>query len=390
MEGVILFADDAVFSNSFENKLFKKLSKVLDYPVLPIDNLTDLQKTTTAVSTFRALLLDWEFIEELEGVKSKDTPLNILLSNDFYSLIFIYSQIDIGEEPKEKLKAKFGEKIDFLPKVKEQEQIDSETEKISIELKKFEDSNKHLEVPFLWSQTINKSAQDIFRELELADPNWIKEIYNTAKKDGAEPRLEVIEVFQYLLSEQIIQNKDLLSAIEGLVDTKEGDEVEQNEQSLAKLYQRIYYTKLIEDAPLNTGDIFILGEDVYGILITPECDLNKKKDGAMEFLQFKKSVSKSFIDKKKKKNELSIFNNGVQNRHLLPSFPFVKAEYNRSALIKFENAFVVIDKDGYNEKRSKYKLNSPYIFQLRQRYLAYVGRVGVPAIPESLRNFNLK
>lgn len=37
-----------------------------------------------------------------------------------------------------------------------------------------------------------------------------------------------------------------------------------------------------------------------------------------------------------------------------------------------------------------FKLNSPYIHQLRQRYLSYVGRVGVPSIPQSLRAFNIK
>jgi hypothetical protein len=47
-------------------------------------------------------------------------------------------------------------------------------------------------------------------------------------------------------------------------------------------------------------------------------------------------------------------------------------------------------KKDFDELKREYKLNSPYIFQLRQRYLAYIGRVGVPAIPPSLKAYNLK
>ncbi|MCW8799368.1 MAG: hypothetical protein OQK71_00425, partial [Desulfobacter sp.] len=55
------------------------------------------------------------------------------------------------------------------------------------------------------------------------------------------------------------------------------------ETSLAKLYNRIYYTKLIENAPLMTGDIFKFSDNDYGILFTPECDVNIKKETTLEF-----------------------------------------------------------------------------------------------------------
>ena len=137
-----------------------------------------------------------------------------------------------------------------------------------------------------------------------------------------------------------------------------------------------------------TGDIFKFSEDEFAILLTPECDVNAKKDSTLEFLKFSKAASAAFVTRKKKDDEL--FNNKVQSRHILPSFPFVKNTFNLSAFIDFETAFVVKSKTEFDGKRSDYKLNSPYIFQLRQRYLAYIGRVGVPAIPPSLKSFNLK
>jgi hypothetical protein len=57
-------------------------------------------------------------------------------------------------------------------------------------------------------------TKPFFNELEMADPNWIKEIYVTSQKDGGEPNAEVIGVFQNLLNESLIQNEILLSALE--------------------------------------------------------------------------------------------------------------------------------------------------------------------------------
>ncbi|MBK8564018.1 MAG: hypothetical protein IPN76_11920 [Saprospiraceae bacterium] len=399
MEGVILFADDFVFShNDFESRLFHRI-KENGIPVLPIGNLTDFANTIKSISTFKAIILDWEFIEMLDEQKFTKNPLDILKENKFYSLIFIYSHTQIGAETQESLKQIFGNKIEFLTKIKEEDQIEAECNKIFEAIKNFEASNSHLQTPFLWSHAINKSAQDIFNELELSDPNWIKEIYSNAVKDGAEPNSEVINVFQNLLNESIIQNDNLIKSLANaatLADVPVADK----EESLAKLYNRIYYTQLLSTAPIMTGDIFKFSEDEFAVLITPECDINSKKATLLEFLKFSKTAASSFMDRKKKEKlkkeskgesyDDSFFNNGVPSRHLLLSFPFESKVYNQTAFIDFETAFVVKSKAEFDGKRSDYKLNSPYIYQLRQRYLAYIGRVGVPAIPPSLKSFNLK
>lgn len=393
MKGVILFADDQIFeSGSIENELFQKFNSEGAFPILPIDNLNVLAKTVTSISTYKALILDWNFKRNIEGDEDDDlvmpdeTPLEFLRLNKVYSLVYVYSQENISQEIKDELQASYPGKIFFETKNAGNE-ANAEYEKIMKGINNFENDNKHLNVPFIWSQAINKSSQEIFSELENADPNWIKEIYETAKKDGAEPNTEVIEMFHFLLSESIIQDNELLKAI----DTNASEEeikVDNKEESLAKLYNRIYYTKLKEDAPLMTGDIFKFSDEEFAILITPECDINSKRDSELEFLFFSKEESEKF--KKKKKNDESIFNNGVQSRHILPSFPFVEEEFNLLAFFNFQNAFKVISKGDFENKRINYKLNSPYIYQLRQRYLAYIGRVGVPAIPKSLRLYNLK
>lgn len=427
MEGVILFADDHIFdAQRLENKLFQKFNSDNNYSVLPINNLATLEKTVISISTYKALILDWNFKriaqeqdEEIEGVQIPDeNPHDFLKTQKLYSLVYVYSQDEIAQEIKTELQELYPGKI-FFKKKENVDDTEKEYDNIIKGIQDFENKNQHLTVPFVWSQAINHSAQAIFSELEQADSNWIKEIYNTAKSDGAEPNTEVIGVFQNLLSESIIQNEALLKALN---ESVQSDDIagQDKETSLAKLYNRIYYTKLMQDAPLMTGDIFKFSDDEFAILFTPECDVNTKQETALEFLVFNKKNYDEFLKSKREyekanfqdvkskgyKNDVQgnpteelkgklrelvkDFNNGDIKNHILPSFPFLTNKYNLSALIDFETAFVVKPKAEFENKRAEFKLNSPYIYQLRQRYLAYIGRVGVPAIPQSLRLYNLK
>lgn len=392
MEGIILFADDHVFhSDRIENALFQMFNVEGKFSILPIDNLSILEKTISSVSTYRAIILDWNFKQDSgeEGVSIPDaTPYDFLKRNKIFSLIYVYSQAAIPPEQKEELEKLYPNKIFFATKEIEKT-VEVEHKKISDGIVDFENKNQHLATPFLWSQAINTSVQTIFNELENADPNWLKEIYSTAKADGTDPNTEVIGVFQNLLNESIIQNSALiksLAASASLADVP----VANKEESSAKLYNRIYYTQLLKDSPIMTGDIFKFSDDEFAILITPECDVNAKKETCLDFLKFTKSESAAFIADRKKKNDTKIYNNDTISRHILPSFPFEKDVYSLSANIDFKQAFIVKDKAGFENNRTDYKLNSPYIYQLRQRYLSFIGRVGVPAIPPSLRAFNLK
>jgi hypothetical protein len=401
MNGIILYADDDVLNvNSFENKLFSKFNNQQDYSILPITTIRDLEATVNSVSTIRALLLDWEFKRPKEDDDLPDkneNPLNFLRKQKIYSLIYIYSRTKIPDEVKKELADLHGENRVFFVLKSSKFDEDSEYKKIRQALIDFDEKNKHMELPFLWSQSINQSVQSIFSELESADPNWIQEIRDTAKNDGGEPTSEVIDIFHNLLNESIIQNKTLRDTL----DNYNCKNKVISEENTAKLYQRIFYTKIANDAPIMTGDIFKFNDNEYGILITPECDLSNKEKDTYEFLIIKKDSSNKYQKDKRgkyKKDQNAakqIFNNGVISRHLLISFPFDDNTYDNIALIEFCSAMYVCKHQEQNgnciiSNRTSYKLNSPYIHQLRQRFVAFFGRYGVPAIPNSLRNYNLQ
>ncbi len=407
MNGVVLFADNRIFCQGKENELFNLFLSNPEFSVLPIDSLGCLESVIKSASTFRACIIDWDF--ENNEVKDEDfagldlpqrTPMSLLMENPLYTLVYVYSEKEIPENEKAYLQNKYGNKIQFKTK---SEDAKSEYKIILNDIQVFEANNTHMVIPFMWSQSINQSAQRIFSELESANAFWIKEIKKTALADGGDATSEVIDVFNNLLNEDLIQNRTLRN----LLDAFDCNDENRQEDNTARLYRRIYYSKIVDGTPIMTGDIFKFDEDTYGILITPECEIaDKNKEKEKEYYDFliisKKASLKYQEDKQKKfskdangaRNAKEIFNNGVISRHVLISFPFEDGLCNQIGLVDFNTALRTMPKIGNNKTsimniRTNFKLNVPYIHQLRQRFVSYFGKYGVPAIPDSLRDYNL-
>jgi len=405
MNGVILFADNRIFSEGKENELFKLFLNDTNFSVLPINSLECLESTIKSASTFRACIIDWDFenndIEDADfvGVEfPQRTPMNLLMENTLYTLIYIYSEKNIPEKEKLLLKKKYGKKVNFRRK---KEVIKKEYLSIVRDINKFENNNLHMNIPMLWSQTINSNTQILFDELEKADPNWIKEFRDSVVLDGGDPTTELIDIFNNVLNESIIQNGSLRLALSGY----DAPLKVKSNNNIAKLYQRLFYSKLPKEAPVMTGDIFKLRNNLYGILITPECEIKNNIDNQLEFLIIERDNFRLFLAKnhsynhnedydafkdKRKDNLRKIFNNDDLSHQILPVFPFTPKRYNETACINFKSALRVLKNREFVNKRIGYKLNSPYIHQLRQRFISFYGKYGVPAIPNSLRDYNLK
>jgi hypothetical protein len=432
MEGVILFADDAVYKDSFERNFFFSLLNEKKYPVLAIDSLDLLETTTNSISTYKAIILDWNFASEVLDEAIQVPPRNpdqFLLHSNLFSLIYIYSDQEIeNTEIGNQLKTVYGQKIKF--KQKNKDSVENEKTLILQDIEEFEQQYPNLKVPFIWSQSINKSVQQIFKGLQSADPNWITELYKTASLDPVMPSIEVINLFQNLLSEQVIQDELLNSSI-----TEVGEQQLQmdNAENFAKLIRILYYGKVKQSAPIMTGDIIKLGQDTYGIIITPECDIRHiighGESSYFELLCFSKNDFKKsefdlqatikaspliakaeeFLEKKfsgAQRTELSkLLNSQIKTAennlhiiaftqtnpklHLLPCFEFEFGNFSGIAKIDFRTSLqMYLGKDiSVNDRIAK--INTPYIQEIRQRYFAYKGRVGVPGHSRKLREWLL-
>lgn len=410
MKGVILFADDKLIdTNSNEFKLYQELSK--DTPTIAVSSLEQAEQTLHSIGTFKAILLDWDFgnqgtVEEGVVLPNKDDEtFDFLQNQEFYSLVYVFSTIAVDEKSQwTDLTNKYGSRIKFKPKgdLSDIQNVKSEIER---DIETWINGNKHLEIPLLWSNAINQSFQKIFQDLSEADNAWMKAVYDAGHKDGAQPELFVIELLQLILSEEVIKNKPLLEKINEL---KGGDEI-RDSNSLNKIFNKLYYTTLTIDSPIMTGDICVLDKDTFGILMSPECDMRvllKKDENYLDFLIFKKNAAKPYIDEtvgdnrgllnknNPSRNEKKIiggmrriFNQEEIRIHILPS---IDGKPENIPYIDFRLCSMKIKSEELKRLERPYKLNSPFIQQLRQRYLAYLGRVGVPAMPDPLRDWHLQ
>ncbi len=416
MEGVILIADDQLNSLEFMKGIFNGLKSQNKFPVLGVDNLDLTKSSIQSINNIKALIIDYTFIEKSEDpdipdLERKASEILEDVNLHIFSLIYVFSQEEL-ENTKFgiNLKAKYGENsVKFKLKSSDNEKVNAECESILSDIEIWDNEHSHLVVPNIWNKILGQAIQNIFYSLDNADPNWIKDLYYSSylfDKKGKpmepppiDPNVQVINLFQNILSEHLIQNKELRDEIENFSKSNFGNSSDPDK--LKKLYQYLYYTKTPESDAIMTGDIFDLEGDTYGVIISPECDMNTliSKDKNVELLCFEKNDFRKIdallnIKKDEENRDLVIsraYNQEPPRIHLLPNF-INKENEAVTALIDFRFCLELY-KGSFlktNLKCRRYKINSPYIQQLRQRYLSYVGRVGVPAIPQSLRLYNLK
>jgi len=379
---------------------------------LGVNNIDLAERAIKSIGSFSAIILDWAFDdrealgddvdkEEIKFVRGPENrTLRFLEDNEFYSLVYVYSTEDVQAQFGAQLSEKFGERIRYQKKP-----LAHPAQDILKAVNEWREQNQNLSIPLAWTSTINLAIQKIFKELSEADKNWVRELGNSAHADGVSGEGFVIEILQFLLSEMLVQNQSLLESIREYLSSGQ-QEAGENEDSLAKLFRRLLYTKLDANAPVMTGDICDLGDDRFGIIVTPECDIKDVRNGKIpsfellvlsrndfdDFLKRHKTYERAgFADAKPERLEKlgKLFNQEDSKFHVLPSFPFDDVSFNRSVVIDFSKGTERFTVEQLNGRRNS-KLNGPFIQQLRQRYISHLGRVGVPSLPASLRNFNLK
>jgi hypothetical protein len=453
MEGVILFADDKIhkygfnpedksYEQSDENKLFKNLAQ--SFSVLGVQDLKMAENTIKAVGVFSALILDWQFekdelpsddetdkLVQAPSVKD-DATFNFLMSNEIFSLIYIYSTA--AEEIKEKHLVKLEKKYTGRIQIHDKKNITDtakESQRIIADLKAWKSKNTSLEIPFKWSKSVNQSMQKIFSNLQAADSNWISELYNTSASDGVDPGVEVINMFQNILSESITQDNTLLSEIKEVAAAGIGLS---NPEHYSTLMRILYFGQSKASDPFMTGDIFKYpGTDKYCIIITPECDIrhvlkdtDKKhwevltfskddykrgnfklkatikptpvinkaeefKTGAFtknEKIEIAQELNKQ-VKEAERKLQIESFTQTEPRIHLIPCFEFEPNNLSGIALIDFRTSLALELGSDLKAANRIGRLNPPFIQELRQRYFSYKGRVGVPGYSMKLREWLL-
>jgi len=318
---------------------------------------------------------------------------------DFFAKIFIYSNnlSSIDDKVKENLAKKFQGRIEFCQKDFSNEDLNAEFDRVNAELEKFQKSTIGIDLTATWARCLTKSLHLVFSELANATPQWLKELYHTTKQDYGRPEVEIIGLLNNLLAENLVQDQELIVALER---ASEGEYVNDPVTS-AKLYKRLTYTKVSHDAPYMTGDIFVCSPEEYAILITPECDVyDKDKDSVNDYFDLlilsKADILSEFrAPNPSDSNHVRKFNQSVPTKHYLLSFPYENESENENenenlpAVIDFSKALRTCKSSLLLSKKRAYKLNTPYIHQLRQRFAANHSKFGVSANNKSFVELNL-
>lgn len=402
MKGVVLFADDHVHQSEYaEYELYQLFRN--EYVVLSVDNLDHLEHALMSVSSFDVIILDWEFIEndpDFADLPPRN-PLPILEKLKLFSKIFIYSNSIIPDDDKGKLKDLFPNRVEFKQKnIKpgQTSELIEEFKKIKQELDDFSGRNRNLNFSVAWSRAINQALQEIFGELSEANHSWLRDLYESSLEENGNAILEVIELLNNLLAEQLVQHRALSEAIKAQAALPKSDP--DPDRASARLFQRIYYTKIHNvETPISTGDIFDISEGEYAVLITPECEVYTRNPltkslslkERLDVLIFSKSdlfteFNKPNVNDSGQKGK---FNQNSQSKHILPSFPYLDETKLLPGIINFTTALRTVPNRWLIRKKRRFKLNTPYIQQLRQRFSSSHSRVGVPAVNDSVRVFNI-
>ncbi|KAB2909129.1 MAG: hypothetical protein LC102_01535 [Ignavibacteriales bacterium] len=397
MEGVILFVDDKVFDQkSEEHKLFNELKKSTEYFVIPVDSIQRFEVLLDSLASPVAIILDWQFdrkfaqddneLSQNEGNLIEPGELtveNTLRGKDIYSLIYIYSQEGISDEIKKEFTAKFGDRIRFERKPKNQIE---ESKKIFKGIKKLANKNKALKVPRNYLNALIRTMNKELNFLDGNDTNWIDYFAYVNKLDLLEPAVGVISVLNRLVAEKIKNDGPLLKAMKKQIKkdfTKEKIKKfdDRAVERLSQLVKNLLYSNPPKNDKLFTGDIFRLNGS-YHIVITPECDIRhfytneQEKQIEIECLLI--------IEKEiKLENQAHLYFEFILPWENYNSKPCLACDFRRGTIFFKREALF------YKNNRSKItrvaRLQPPYIHNLLDSYHASRSRIGTPSITPEIR-----
>jgi hypothetical protein len=237
-------------------------------------------------------------------------------------------------------------------------------------IEKWISQSSHIYLSKWWTNEWLSNNTRIFWDLYNLDPEWPVWFYESFKNDGEEPILALVDsLFQLVYSE--INT----SSINESYMTKKIDKIENNYESLRKLYERLVYRYIEIDKDIRPGDIF-KKDNKYYLNIRPECDTTKRiADPDLYLLEGEVKTPKEINDR------------------YYGKFGIIDKEPEIIVLFLDNNDIVRFDKRLLSIKPHSELLQDfekicriapPFITRIRQSYLSNLGRFGVPSYPKQI------
>jgi len=268
----------------------------------------------------------------------------------------------------------------------------------------------HAGLVFEWERLLNISRDRTTGDIFDLEGGSLASLAKVLRKEvGESANRELVQLFNKVLL-RCMTTGELPEIRELMNRLGEGGGINLDWYARFHHFQTYYHPD--ETEPVWTGDIFETGDDDYrkgyAVVITPQCDLAQDKvdrikvgyamkvDDNFETQQQAFKIvrpGKPFHQDAKLTNRALQFLRGVAGRDSLPE-RFYVLRFVRIGETKFHLLVDLHDvcsvpleevEEDWKQKRIC-RLDSPYIEDLMHRYAALSERVGVPAIPEKIRD----
>jgi CheY-like chemotaxis protein len=395
MQKVLIIDDDEEMLNDLEKSFTESgifVTKCLDWEkaLLAIDN-----------AGFDAIILDWYFVIP----ESSKISIEILkkLNNKHFKPVFIYTGHKLDYESTGTEEFEFPKNL-----ITVYDKSDITVDKLLERIKQLSSENITVQIASIYRKSISENFEKILFDINQPDSNDLEKILHIiyGEKENIDWSSDFILnlIHRFLISDQEF-TKELKLLLARVNNTNHNNDNEYKKRILSKI---LYFNS--ETDLIRNGDIVSWkksdNSSNYGIVVTPDCDLENKKTRFIEIIelrQFNNDLNLNHGDRER------IRNNNDPSHYLFPSLKIDNDTFiDFIALFKAKQ--IIAPKTDPNEDNSKYpttknrlsysqtflfdgqEINvemicsyiNPYKSEFMQKLHAHNSRVGIPDIKDMM------
>lgn len=390
-KGVVVIIDDKALPKKDEgNDLIIKIIEKISANGLPTCVFTKLSEAQKAIINFWCvsfLILDWDLQGDLdiEGVEDIIKPTQkgrvVKFINDFKKIcfcpIFIFSNTDIMDirYTLEQNNIYFEDKNNFIHIQAKKDLVRGE--KLFKVIDNWINQNPTIYTMKNWENSFFKAKNDIFWELFSKSPSWPKVMWESFTEDAVDPHSNLNDVIYSL-----IKSRTSLTKLDPKKINKRRHPI--NHEEIKDVIQGMMFLekKNIPENEIKPGDIFTRGNSKYYLNIRPECDTiyeridkvgKKLYDGKVYLIKGEKILPrelKNYCDPKVglKMRHDQVLLYGIDGKD------FVKFNFKEIEILNYDDI----------KDKMCCRLITPYINSVQQQFSSYIGRFGLPRIPNRI------
>jgi hypothetical protein len=394
MKSILLIEDDSEIAE----KLLKEFEEN-NVETIYCPDKESAEKAIQGNLLFDAVILDWFF----EGDSSDESLVSKLLFKKLNGLhfrpVFVYTnnKSDFEETPQEEI----GFPENLITCYSKEELSHSELkEKISELLS----DNISLQLADTYRQSLHSTLEKILFELNDLPGIDIKVILNKIYGDGENVDWSN-DLILNLLHRSLLSTENFISRLTILLKKINGSTADDDSEKRRKIANKILYYKSSSEY-IRNGDIISVEKAdktvlVYGIVVTPDCDLEQKNTRYIELIELREIEDKQLDLTSGQKESIKSFNNpslyyfpsvNINNKYtdfvavLKSKFILLEAATSQSKYPKASERLLYSMNYIYNAVNIKINLicskTNPYKAEFLQKLHTNNSRVGIPDIKD--------